>query len=122
MEYDYGSLMHYSNDAFSRNGFDITLRPRFGPPLLIGQREGLSRLDILQARLLYKCSGRPLSCYSVSLFIIQCDIMSSIFTLNLSYTSLFSKVSGRSIWPPPFPVLLLLHVILSCSIFKQICL
>ncbi|XP_068712093.1 uncharacterized protein [Montipora foliosa] len=55
--YDYGSIMHYNRAFFSR--FPVMLDTLI--PLRdvdIGQRKALSRFDILQANLLYKCDGR----------------------------------------------------------------
>ncbi|KZS47766.1 hypothetical protein AWU65_18475 [Paenibacillus glucanolyticus] len=42
--YDYGSLMHYPRNAFSKNGKD-TIVPK-DPDAIIGQRNGLSTKDI----------------------------------------------------------------------------
>jgi len=62
--YDFGSIMHYAKTTFSKNGYDITIRPV--PGLYnkeIGQRLRLSPLDILQANRLYNCPscGRTLT-------------------------------------------------------------
>ncbi|KAL9973970.1 hypothetical protein ACROYT_G020497 [Oculina patagonica] len=56
--YDYGSLMHYSSTAFSRNGRPTIFVKRSG--VSIGQRRGLSTIDAQQANLLYKaqCARR----------------------------------------------------------------
>jgi len=43
--YDYGSIMHYPVDAFSKNGQN-TLRPKQHTDAHIGQRDGLSTGDI----------------------------------------------------------------------------
>jgi len=48
--YDYGSIMHYSATAFSKNG-QPTIRVKGGQP--IGQRKGLSKGDIAAIRLAY---------------------------------------------------------------------
>ncbi len=51
--YDYGSLMHYQNDAFTMNG-----RPTIStrqPNVVIGQREKLSATDIAEIRHYYQC-------------------------------------------------------------------
>ena len=50
--------------TFSRNG-ENTMEPKSKANILIGQREGLSPGDKLQARLLYGC---PSECYSHILF------------------------------------------------------
>ncbi|XP_060917704.1 bone morphogenetic protein 1-like isoform X4 [Labrus mixtus] len=57
--YDFGSIMHYARNTFSRGIFLDTILPRYDingvrPP--IGQRTRLSKGDIAQARKLYKCS------------------------------------------------------------------
>jgi hypothetical protein len=54
--YDYGSIMHYPRKAFSKNNQD-TIVPT-DPNAQIGQRNGLSDLDIAAVRALYpECSG-----------------------------------------------------------------
>nr|XP_040054275.1 bone morphogenetic protein 1-like isoform X1 [Gasterosteus aculeatus aculeatus] len=57
--YDFGSIMHYARNTFSRGIFLDTISPRYDvngvrPP--IGQRTRLSKGDIAQARKLYKCA------------------------------------------------------------------
>lgn len=44
-EYDYGSIMHYPVDAFSKNGQN-TIKPKKPTNATIGQRDGLSPDDI----------------------------------------------------------------------------
>ena len=62
MEYDYGSIMHYSSHAFSRNGQPTiqvnnpTVYANQGRPTL-GQNIALSAKDIKQVNYLYKCPG-----------------------------------------------------------------
>ncbi|KAI1291941.1 Zinc metalloproteinase nas-13 [Halotydeus destructor] len=51
--YDYGSVMHYGSHAFAK-GFGPTIVPR-APATNIGQRKGLSDIDILKVNLLYNC-------------------------------------------------------------------
>nr|VFU02998.1 mRNA [Oulactis sp. MM-2018] len=53
--YDYGSIMHYPRRAFSRNGKETIVPKKSG--VTIGQRRGLSRIDIRQLNKLYKCRG-----------------------------------------------------------------
>ncbi|XP_027056439.1 zinc metalloproteinase nas-15-like [Pocillopora damicornis] len=53
--YDYGSVMHYDARAFSRNGRPTIVAKKSG--VTLGNRRGLSKIDILQMKLLYKCSG-----------------------------------------------------------------
>ncbi|XP_076019983.1 bone morphogenetic protein 1-like isoform X2 [Genypterus blacodes] len=57
--YDFGSIMHYARNTFSRGIFLDTILPRYDvngvrPP--IGQRSRLSEGDIAQARKLYQCA------------------------------------------------------------------
>jgi hypothetical protein len=49
--YDYGSIMHYPRDAFTKNGQD-TITPT-DPNAQIGQRNGLSAGDIAGVRAMY---------------------------------------------------------------------
>lgn len=54
--YDYGSVMHYGEFFFTKQRGSRTLLPKtIGAS--IGQRIGLSDMDIQQARLLYQCDG-----------------------------------------------------------------
>ncbi len=61
--YDYGSVMHYGKTSFSNNDLD-TITPLNGQS--IGQRNGVSHLDILDVRLMYQCisGARSLSEYN----------------------------------------------------------
>lgn len=54
IRYDYGSVMHYSKTAFSRNG-NPTLLPTQRTNTEIGQRHGFSPLDVEKVNTLYKC-------------------------------------------------------------------
>ena len=63
--YDYGSIMHYSANTFSKNGYLPTIETSdrlTGKPRNIGQRQGLSEGDIRQTKKLYGCKlcGRSL--------------------------------------------------------------
>ncbi|CAD6999045.1 seminal metalloprotease 1 [Ceratitis capitata] len=53
-EYDYGSVLHYSAKAFSKNGED-TIIPLKVTDTVIGQRLGMSRTDIDKLNVMYKC-------------------------------------------------------------------
>lgn len=59
-EYDYGSIMHYARNTFSRNEDDDTLVPKVnvGERPEIGQRSKLSPGDIRQTNKLYSCPGK----------------------------------------------------------------
>ena len=54
--YDYLSIMHYSSTAFGING-SVTIIAKDSSVVQLGQRVGLSPLDITQADLLYRCNG-----------------------------------------------------------------
>lgn len=54
--YDKQSIMHYGNYAFSTNGRK-TIESISNPNERLGQRNGLSRIDINQLRTMYKCGG-----------------------------------------------------------------
>lgn len=51
--YDYGSVMHYSPTAFSKNG-KPTIEPK-KRGVEIGQRNGFSSNDLYKINKLYKC-------------------------------------------------------------------
>ncbi len=55
-EYDFGSIMHYSQMAFSRNRYPtiVPKREQVPPDAIIGQRQELSEGDILRLRQLYR--------------------------------------------------------------------
>jgi hypothetical protein len=53
--YDYGSVMHYASDAFSIDGRQTIIPLQPGPP--IGQRDGLSTLDIDAVEAMYPGHG-----------------------------------------------------------------
>ncbi|XP_076231132.1 zinc metalloproteinase nas-1 [Calliopsis andreniformis] len=55
--YDYGSVMHYSANAFSRNG-QPTIVAKTSSKVQLGQREGFSKRDIQKIRKMYKCNKR----------------------------------------------------------------
>ncbi|KAJ7393766.1 hypothetical protein OS493_003425 [Desmophyllum pertusum] len=55
VDYDYNSLMHFEETAFSKNGQPTIIPKQAG--VTIGQRDGPSALDIKQMNLLYKCNG-----------------------------------------------------------------
>jgi PKD repeat protein len=58
--YDFGSLMHYSVNAFSKDGFaTMQLRPGVTYSGVIGQREALSLLDAFTVNFLYGKFNKP---------------------------------------------------------------
>lgn len=52
--YDYGSVLHYSPVAFSKNG-QPTIEAKMKTSEVMGQRERLSRKDIEKINKMYKC-------------------------------------------------------------------
>jgi hypothetical protein len=52
--YDFGSVMHYSIVAFSKNG-KPTILAKVQTSTEIGQRNGLSKKDVEKVRKMYKC-------------------------------------------------------------------
>ncbi|XP_051778468.1 hatching enzyme 1.2-like [Erpetoichthys calabaricus] len=54
--YDYSSVMHYSNYAFTNVSGMATIVPIPDPTVPIGQRQGLSPIDIERINLLYTCN------------------------------------------------------------------
>lgn len=62
--YDYGSVMHYGRDFFSTNGeTTLDVIPPVPDPFnefnYVGQRRGVSNIDVRQLQLLYQCSSGP---------------------------------------------------------------
>ncbi|KAH8307680.1 hypothetical protein KR044_008973, partial [Drosophila immigrans] len=60
LPYDYNSIMHYAKNSFSKSSYLDTITPiglYSGVKMELGQRRRLSRGDILQANLLYKCAA-----------------------------------------------------------------
>lgn len=58
-KYDYDSLMHYGNYAFSSNGYP-TIAAKSNARKTLGQRNGFSAIDIRQLNKLYSCGGGKL--------------------------------------------------------------
>lgn len=62
LKYDIGSIMHYHAYAFSKNRRELkTIEPLKGSYTSIGQRNGLSSLDIIGINKLY-CPGYKATC------------------------------------------------------------
>mgnify|MGYP002804199384 FL=1 len=57
--YDYDSVMHYPRKIFGKKPSKPTVIPKKNPNADIGQRKGLSKLDIIQVNKLYGCQAKP---------------------------------------------------------------
>ncbi|XP_069083766.1 astacin-like metalloendopeptidase isoform X2 [Pleurodeles waltl] len=55
LPYDYSSVMHYSKTAYSNTPGKSTLVPKPDPTVRIGQRAGISNLDVTKINALYSC-------------------------------------------------------------------
>ncbi len=55
--YDFLSIMHYDNKAFTKNGKD-TLQSLKNPKMKLGQVKRLTKTDVNQINKLYRCSDR----------------------------------------------------------------
>lgn len=71
-KYDYGSIMHYSAMAFSKNG-KPTIEP-IQKDVKIGQREKFSDIDLFKINKLYNCPNQQ---------ILNGSIYFAYLTLNL---------------------------------------
>ncbi|XP_053305219.1 astacin-like metalloendopeptidase [Spea bombifrons] len=79
LQYDYSSVMHYGRYAFSNTSDQATIIPKPNPAVEIGQRYGVSNLDVAKLNRLY-----------------QCDVCSSVLSkANGSLTS--------ANYPSPYP-------------------
>ncbi|KAM8707427.1 hypothetical protein ACLKA7_011503 [Drosophila subpalustris] len=56
VEYDYGSIMHYSRKAFSSNGLPTMTAIKKLKGVRMGQRWGFSQSDVLKVNRMYNCS------------------------------------------------------------------
>ncbi|XP_075044459.1 astacin-like metalloendopeptidase [Mixophyes fleayi] len=56
LEYDYSSVMHYGKFAFTTDYRKQTIQPIPKDAILIGQRLGLSNLDVAKINRLYNCN------------------------------------------------------------------
>lgn len=59
LPYDYNSLTHYGRTSFSVDGKKPTIIP-LKKGVTIGQRKGMSQLDIIQVQRFYGCKERKL--------------------------------------------------------------
>uniref|UniRef100_A0A8C5WHB5 Metalloendopeptidase n=1 Tax=Leptobrachium leishanense TaxID=445787 RepID=A0A8C5WHB5_9ANUR len=68
--YDYFSVMHYPVYAFSNTSGKNTIVPKPDPSIPIGQRNGLSILDVAKINALYQC-GEYSSCFYIIQLIVD---------------------------------------------------
>ncbi|CAJ0934947.1 unnamed protein product [Ranitomeya imitator] len=54
--YNYNSIMHYSSTTFTNTSGKATIIPKPNPKVVIGQRYGLSGLDVVMINRLYACN------------------------------------------------------------------
>ncbi|XP_073424452.1 high choriolytic enzyme 1-like isoform X2 [Dendrobates tinctorius] len=54
--YDYASVMHYNNYAYSKDNILRTIVPKPDPSVPIGQRSGMSSLDVMKINANYGCN------------------------------------------------------------------
>ena len=58
--YDFLSIMHYDNKAFTKNGRD-TIQSLTNPKMKLGQIKRLTKTDVRQINKLYRCNDRRLT-------------------------------------------------------------
>ncbi|KAG8449738.1 hypothetical protein GDO86_016398 [Hymenochirus boettgeri] len=84
--YDYVSVMHYPRNAYSISPSLDTIVPKPDPNIEIGQKYGLTNLDILKINALYRCDV----CST-----LLSDISGTMFSPN--YPSLYSN-NAKCVW------------------------
>ncbi len=85
--YDYGSVMHYAANAFTSNGLR-TIIPK-DANAVIGQRVGMSELDILEVQRYYGCSLTPTTTRISSSITTSTTSISSTILPKISLVLLF---------------------------------
>uniref|UniRef100_A0A8C5MSI2 Metalloendopeptidase n=1 Tax=Leptobrachium leishanense TaxID=445787 RepID=A0A8C5MSI2_9ANUR len=56
LPYDYLSVMHYQSTAYSNKPGEPSIVPKPDPTVPIGQRDGMSHLDLMKINKLYQCN------------------------------------------------------------------
>ncbi|XP_018410012.1 PREDICTED: astacin-like metalloendopeptidase [Nanorana parkeri] len=86
LPYDYASVMHYGRYAFSKAPGKATIVPKPDARVFIGQRYGLSSLDLQKINRLYQCDV----CSS-----LLCDLSGS---LHSGYISSVNQNRSQCVW------------------------
>ncbi|XP_077864896.1 meprin A subunit beta-like [Saccoglossus kowalevskii] len=91
VDYDYRSIMHYSNVTFSKNTLLLpTIQPKQDIDVVLGQRVGFSDLDLVKVNKLYNCGiiCPPLEAPTHGALLGDCCLKGdiAIFTCELGYT------------------------------------
>ncbi|XP_075185924.1 embryonic protein UVS.2-like [Anomaloglossus baeobatrachus] len=94
MQYDYTSVMHYDRDAFSNTTGQATIVPIPDPNVPIGQRGGLSDLDVSKINVLYICSVCSTVIMDTDGFITSGNYP-SLYSMNLDCVWLFRMPSNQ---------------------------
>ena len=96
LQYDFLSIMHYGQTAFSNNGQRTieTIDPAFQN--VIGQRQGMSVTDINHVKLLYSCDDQ-ISAWSEWSQFSTCPLACQDYTRNRTRTCVGSGCTGVSI-------------------------
>lgn len=122
--YDYESIMHYSNTAFTRDyKAGNTIESKFDPNRKLGNSE-LSKTDITELNRLYQCGGKyPGFCFRGKIIMLVIKVQQILPSqpsiedgtiLYVKSTYLTITKPGREVTTKPvFPILLLLRLISS---------
>ncbi|XP_018086790.1 embryonic protein UVS.2-like isoform X3 [Xenopus laevis] len=94
IKYDFTSVMHYSSNTFSISPDKSTVVPKSDPSTPIGQRHGLSILDIYKIKKLYQCDVCAILLPD-STGTMTSDNYPSVYTDNASCVWLIRTPSGQ---------------------------
>ncbi|KAM4043840.1 hatching enzyme 1.2-like [Anomaloglossus baeobatrachus] len=85
LPYDYTSVMHYHKFAFSKKGTLPTIVPKPDPNVSIGQRLGMSSLDVMKINANYGCN------------LCRIKLMTAVGSLSGS-SSMANQGGGNCLW------------------------
>ncbi|CAF0978559.1 unnamed protein product [Rotaria sp. Silwood1] len=88
--YDYGSVMHYQANAFSSNGLP-TIRATKNVSAVLGQRLGMSPIDILEVQRYYGCVPTPTTTPTSAAIETNTILMSSTILIEIALILLFNS-------------------------------